>query len=292
MESTTSVPEKLLYKQVKKIPLIEILKKGTKPPIKGKTHAIIEEQSKTILSFCSEDYALRKNSSIYKPFEKLLKENNILFTKTTNVIEGNKFYVDYIIKQKIDSLVINDILPKLSIWNSYDGTVKTQIKFGYHKLLCGNGLSRPVGCQINTSRKHSADEDEFSKETIPHFLELFQAFLQQTKSDIHLFEKLHTKEVPVKYLDTFAGQLKLSREARDMASLQLTKETAGGMTYVNEKGKLIKHTGSRVTLFMVYNALNYAIYHTNPKEVPEFKHKKDKALLELVCDFCRRNKKN
>lgn len=286
MEAVATPPEKLLYRQVKKIPVVELLKESYRPP-KGKTHAIVEQTSKDILSFCSEDYRLRKNSEIYKPFEKLLEKTGIPFIRQVKVVDGNKFYVDYIIKQKIESNKISDILPRLSIWNSYDGTVKTQIKFGYHKMLCGNELSRPAGCQIHLSSKHSADKEEFSKETIAYFLDLFNEFLSETRSDIKMFEILHSERVKPIVIETIASYLKLSKEARDMAMSQLKKETAGGMIYINEKGKRVKHPGSPITLFMVYNALNYAIFHTNSKELPDFKAKKDTALIEIVCNKCK-----
>lgn len=285
MEAISNVPEKLLYRQVRKIPVIELLKEGNRPP-KGRTHAIIEQVSKDILSFCSEDYKLRKNSTIYKPFEKLLERQGIPFEKHIKVVDGNKFYVDYIIKKKLKSSILNDILPKLSIWNSYDGTVKTQIKFGYHKLLCGNGLSRPLGCQIHTSSKHSSDEEEFSSEIIPHFLDLFTTFLEEAPSDIQLFEKLHRKKAHQRDIQVIADKIHMSREAREIALNQLQKETSGGMTYINESGRLMSTKKGPVTLFMIYNAMNYAIHHTNSKELPEFKSKRDKALIHAICSYC------
>lgn len=282
MLSTTY--EKLLFKQVKKVPLVELLKNKNKTP-KGKSHAIVEKKSNDILSFCSADYKLRKNSIIFKPFEKLLHTRNILFTKDVRIIEGNKFYVDYVIKKKIKSNIIGDILPKISIWNSYDGTVKTQIKFGYHKLLCGNGLSRPVGCQIHISSKHSADEYEFSKATIPHYISLFKEFLSETKGDMKVFEKLQRKKVTPDHFLKIAEKLKFSKESKQLALNRLGKESDGNFSYVDEQGNKITAQKSDTSLFLVYNALNYAIYNTNPKELPEFKLKKDKLLIEEICKY-------
>lgn len=272
--------EKQLYKPVKKIKLSELF--PNKPP-KGKTHAIITiDQTGDILSFCSEDYALRKNSSIYKPFEKLLKEEKLKFNRIITIIDGNKFYVDYIIKSKVKSFIIKDLLLKLSIWNSYDGTVKTQINFGYHKSLCGNSLSRPVNCKIHTSSKHSSDEQEFSKETIPFFLHLFKNFVHHTNSDMKIFETLAKQKSDTKTLEKLSDSLKMSKESKLLAITQLNKETSGNMTYIDEKGNITTCTNTKVTLFSVYNALNYAIYHSNHKELPDMKAKKDRTLLEAI----------
>lgn len=272
--------DKQLYKPVQKIQLSELF--PNKPP-KGKTHAIVEvEPNGDILSFCSEDYALRENITIYKPFEKLLKAEKLTFKKIIRIVDNNKFYVDYIIQTKVKSTLIKDLLLKLSIWNSYDGTVKTQIQFGYHKLLCGNGLSRPVNCQIHTSSKHSADEVEFSKEIVPFFLHQFKNFMRQSVKDMEIFEQLCRQKSDEVTLVKVSDKLKMSRESKQVAIEQLKKETAGNMVYVDENGQLVTCTNKKVTLFGVYNALNYAIYHTNAKELPEFKSKKDKTLLEEI----------
>lgn len=275
MEDTTHAQEKLLYKNVKKVALSELLK--NKPP-KGKTHAILEQPSNDILSFCSEDYYLRKNSTIFKPFEKLLTEKNIPFKKVIRVIEANKFYVDFIILVKLQSETMDSLLPRLVISNSYDGTVKTQIQFGYFNMLCSNMLSRPSSCIIKNSTKHST-EDEFS----PIFLyELFQQFMKATKCDIKIFEKLAKKKTRIESINEISEVANISRDARDIAKVQLQKKIGGNMTYTNETGQLVKSRVGSITYFSLYNALNYAIYNTNNKELPDFKIKRDKVLIESV----------
>lgn len=281
------IEDNILYEPVKKIPLSKLI--NNKPP-KGKTHVIIEERTGNILSFCSKEYTLRPNSAIYIPFENLLRQKNILFKKEVIIMEENKFYVDYIIKSKIKSLIIPDILPKLSIWNSYDGTVKTQIKFGYHKLICGNNLSRPRGCLINQSFKHSSDEEEHTSKDASYYLELFYQFMNETEHDIKCFEKLHKQKTNEKTMQILMSNLKLSKEAKEIAVQQLYKEAKGGFYYLNEKDKTTKYTGHEITLFAIYNAINYAIFHVNHKELPESKLKKDKnVLLEINKKYSNRN---
>lgn len=280
------IADKILYEPVNKIPLSKLI--NNKPP-KGKTHVIIEERTGNILSFCSKEYKLIPNSVIYLPFENLLRQKNISFKKQVIIIEENKFYVDYIIKNRINSFSIPDILPKLSIWNSYDGTVKTQIKFGYYKLLCGNNLSRPRGCLINQSFKHSSDEEEHTNKDVS-YLELFYQFINEIEHDIKCFEKLHKHKTNEKTMQILMSNLKLSKEAKKIAVQQLYKEAKGGFYYLNEKDKRTKHTGNEITLFTIYNAINYAIFHVNPKELPESKLKKDKnVLLEINKKYSHRN---
>lgn len=269
--------DKILYKLVDKIPLSSLL---TNKPPKGKTHLIIEKKSKNILAFCSEDYNLRKNSNIFQPFEKLLKEGNITFKKNLTVIEGTKFYVDYVIYKNLNSNKIPDILPRISIWNSYDGTVSTQIKFGFFRLLCGNSLSRPCNCNIHASSKHSEDENS----TIPQFFKLVNEFIYKCNTDIKAFEKLYKKPAKIDSLFIITDALKLSKETREVALKQLALETQGNITYMDENNKKAIHKGGKINMFDIYSAINYGIYHVNPKELPEIKVKKDKMLINYICD--------
>lgn len=276
METITK-QDRFLYKPVDKIPLSSLL--ANKPP-KGKTHLIIEKKSKNILAFCSEDYNLRKNSNIFQPFEKLLKEGNITFKKNITIIEGTKFYVDYIIYKNLKSNKIPDILPRISIWNSYDGTVSTQIKFGFFKLVCGNSLSRPCNCNIHVSSKHSEDENN----TIPQFFSLLNDFIYECDTDIEVFEKLYKKPAKVELLFHISDALKLSKETREVSLKQLKLETQGNITYLDENNKKVVHKGGKINMFAIYSAINYGIYHVNPKELPEVKAKKDKMLINYICD--------
>jgi hypothetical protein len=281
MEKVENELDELLYRKIEKIPLEELLKDKLTPP-KGKSYAIIDKYSAKILSFCSKDYTLRENSGIFLPFEQLLKDTGHLFNREIKVFDGNKFYVDYIIRSKVKSKSIIDILPMISIWNSYDGTVKTQIKFGYHKLLCKNKLSRPVGCQINVAKKHSVKDEEFTINNLTHFLSMVEQFLKETQTDIKTFERLHSNKVSIETFDTVAKHFKLSKEAKEVAAFRIEQEQKP-LVYQNENGDMVNYKPSPLTMFIVYNAINHAIYNTNPKELPEVKSKKDKSLIDYIC---------
>lgn len=269
-----------LYNKVDKVHLSSILSTHKLP--KGKEYAIVDWDNNTLLSFCSKDYKLRKNSIIYIEFEKALKKKNIKFKKESIVIDGTKFYINYILLSPVESDLIPDLLPVVNIWNSYDGTIKTQIHFGYRKLLCGNNLTRPTDCDFKTSSKHSASDEEFTKYNIPHFVDMCLQFLKCIKKDIKIFEKLHAIPAAKKFLDTISSKLKLHSNARDLAISQLQKEIDGNYHYLNHKEEQVFYKGCKMTMFSIYNAINYAIYHTNHKELPENKYKRNNKLMELI----------
>jgi len=276
--------DKALYFSVNKIPLSQLLK--NKLP-KGKTHCIIDETNGDILSFCSENYSLRKNQDVFKPFEEMLKKMDYVFNRSVTIIEKTKFYVDYIIRSRLKSPTVGDLLPRISIWNSYDGTKKTQISFGYYKLLCGNGLSRPFGCQHKKTSKHSTVELNTKEDIIPQFLNQVEEFLKSSSNDLKVFEKMNKKKATSSLVEELGKKIKISKQAIDLAQKQFKKEVQGNFAFVNENGELVTHKGSPLSLFTAYNALNYAIYHSNEKELPEFKVQRDEALLQEITKMCK-----
>jgi len=275
-----------LFQPVEKVELKTIFPGRSFP--RANDHAIIDSNG-GILSFCSSSYNLRSNSTLYKPLEEMMTNQKIPFDSKIQIIDDTKFYVDYIIRERVKSLTVNDILPKISIWNSYDGTVKTVLKFGFYRVVCANGLTRPEGEQINISKKHRKGvkaEDGVDLSLLSHdkILENIKIFLVEAKKDIFIYEKMNHIESDVKRILQIAEKLNMSKNLVETAINRFDLETSKSksLTYVNENGEIINHEGSPATLYAVYNALNYAIYNCNQKELPEAKLKRDKLVLAEV----------
>ncbi len=287
--ATKPVPDqvKQLYQKVEKIHLNKLFRNKYTFP-KANDHAIVDAKG-NILNFCSSSYNLRSNDSLYKPLEELMEKEKMKFDRKVNIVGGVKFYVDYIIRNKIGSPTVNDLLPKFSIWNSYDGTLKTTIKFGFYRLICTNGLTRPHGEEMNISKKHrisaNAEEDmDISLVSNDKILEGIQTFLGDIKKDMAIFEKMNSKKADVNAILKISEKLNFSKKLITTAveRFNLETKTDKSHTYVNENGKLVKHDGSKMSMYSVYNALNYSIYNNNPKEFLEAKLKRDKLVLAEV----------
>ena len=277
---------KKLFAPVSKVELGSILP-GKKFP-RANDHAILDEHG-NILSFCSSTYNLRENETLYKPLEKMMKEQKIPFDRKISIVDGTKFYVDYIIRDRVKSLTVNDILPKFSVWNSYDGTLKTTLKFGFYRVVCSNGLTRPIGNTVNISKKHrkaAAAEDGMDLSIASNYqiINSVQLFLSEVKQDMEVYEQMNQIKADVNKILQVSEKLKFSKNLLETAVERFNMETStkGSLTYVNENGELVTHEGSPQTLYTVYNALNYAIYNCNTKELPEAKLKRDQLVLAEV----------
>lgn len=275
-----------LYKTVSKVEMSSIMPGKSFPS--RHDHAIVDGNG-NILSFCSDNYNLRHNSTLFQPIEELMSEKKLPFDRKVRIHEGTKFYVDYLIRDRIRSTAVNDIIPKISIWNSYDGTLKTGLKFGFYRLVCSNGLTRPVGKTVNIAKKHykaGKEEDGLDLTLIgaSQIMENIQIFLNEANEDVKIYDEMNQKEADVRKILEITEKLKFSKSILETAVNRFNQETATNrsLTYVNEHGELVTHEGSPSTLYTVYNALNYAIYNNNLKEYPEAKLKRDQLVLAEI----------
>ncbi len=218
---------------------------------------------------------------MFLPVEQEMENRGIAYEKKIRIINGSKFYVDYMMKDRFKTPSINDVFPKLSVWNSYDGVLKFRREFGFHKLICSNGLTRPMKNIQSIVSKHSmgiTDEESISllvNDTVVDTI----SFLKDIEKDMDIFEIMNNKEANGRILTSLAKKAGLSKKIVEVAKERFQLETKGGSKYINEYGELVEHSGSPATLFTVYNALNYGIYNTNEKELPEKKIERDKKLL-------------
>lgn len=264
-----------LYKPIEKIRLEELLPKRNFP--NGQEWAIVDKAG-SILNFCSEVYFPKLNSEIYPIVEDDLKKNGLKFKKKITIIGGVKFYVDYIIMERAKSLTVNDVFPKLSIFNSYDGTVKFRKELGFHKLLCSNGLSRPTERVSSVSFKHTSGNEG----RVDDIIKITKEFVIDSKNDMAVFDRMNRKGADMRSLRATAKKASLAKHVVKAAEDRFKLETQSKIPYLNEHNEAVTGGETPSTMFAVYNALNWAIYKCNDKELPEKKLEKDRKVLELI----------
>ncbi|MDP2692702.1 MAG: DUF932 domain-containing protein [bacterium] len=272
------VKEKELYKPIKKILLADILPKRSFPT--GNEFAIVDNDG-NILNFCSDIYFPKLNSEIFPQIEKGLLEANIEFRKKIVIIGPAKFYVDYIIMTKMQTLSVNDVFPRMQIMNSYDGKMKFRKEFGFYKLLCSNGLCRPTEKKSSVSFKHTKDNED----NINRIISITKDFIQDSKNDMRVFEQMNSRNASTKTIEKIAEKLSISKHITQAAVDRYTLETESKIQYLNEHNEQIISNGVPKTMFAVYNALNWAMANCNLKELPEKKLEKDRQILEMVESF-------
>lgn len=274
--------ENELFKEVQKISLSEILPKHKFPP--GFDYAVIDEND-NILNFCSNKYSLVENSKIFRPIEKQFEELDIEFIRSIKIINKAKFYVDYIIKDRKDAEGIVGILPKISVWNSYDGGSMLRHETGFFRLVCSNGLTRPIGISKKDIYRHATGADSVSvEEKICEIIQDSKDFITNASSDIEIFQKLAEQKVTKRKIKSVGNAVGLSKKIIECAEDRFDLEVGENLNYKNEFGENVQHNKSERNMFVLYNALNFGIYNTNLKELPERKIEKDRKLLSLIIE--------
>jgi len=270
--------EKELYKPISKVRLSDILPNRDFPA--GQEYAIADLQG-NIINFCSAVYFPKLNSEIFPLVEPGLTDAGFDFKKKIKIVDGAKFYVDYVIMERMKTLSVNDVFPKLCISNSYDGSTKFRKEFGFYKLLCSNGLSRPTENISSVSFKHTKNNEC----KIDDIVKITKSFIIDSRNDMQVFEKMNRVKSDVKSLISIAGKLSVAKHVIQAASERFLFETKENIQYLNEHNEEVTSKGTPETMFAVYNALNWAIYNTNPKELPEKKLEKDRKILEAIESF-------
>jgi hypothetical protein len=93
-----------------------------------------------VVNACSRNYHLISNEELLTPLiEKL--ESMYTVSATFKVTKGARFYIDFVIKDLEMFVMKGDrILPRLRVNNSYDGSVRYGLFFGFWREICTNGL--------------------------------------------------------------------------------------------------------------------------------------------------------
>ena len=239
-----SEQDKQLFKEVKKVKASEVMK-GFKFPT-GVDHAIVDE-FKNVLYNCTADYGLVENKKIFIPIEEKLKAGNVDYIRQVKIVTESQFHVTYLLKSK-NTKKLGELYPRLTIVNSYDGKVKFRHEFGWFRLICTNGLTRPHGDTRIQVNKHSYDLTEASLLfLIRDILEDTNVFLEETKKDLERYEILNSKKTTAKLVLEVAKQLKLSDKLAESAVTRFKFETGQSdkaFTYVDLEGKMLPYWSS------------------------------------------------
>jgi hypothetical protein len=278
--------DKELYKEVEKKRLSELMPNHSFPP--GQDYVVVDED-KNILNFCSGKYSLVRNEEIFKPIEDALKANDFKFIKRIVIINKAKFYVDYIIRERKDEGEIKGLFPRISIWNSYDGGSMMRHEMGFYRLVSQSGITRPLGESHKDIYRHATslkDGNLTTEEKVFQIVEDTKKFIETCDKDVEVFKKMTEKKATKTQVASIAKKVGLSKKMAECAVARFEIETTeSNLEYKNEHGEIVKHSGSKKNMFTLYNALNFAIYNMNTKELPEKKIDKDKKTMKYIVDL-------
>ena len=224
------------------------------------------------VNVCSADYGLVTNQSLIMPIWDALSQEYTDMEVKVIVQDYAQFYIDIIFRGKAlkGSNKMDLIFPRLRFYNSYNGAVKFSYLFGLYRLICGNGATAPVP---DTEKKgtfmHTAQlKDDGSAAGI--IMDKLTPFMEKSKEIVRGYDPL------------------INHTLTQAEAMERLAEVQENTDYPK---KLVEHAAARLTMeanelkqptndYLVYNALNYALFNSGESALAE--HKKDKKDVEVL----------
>ena len=107
-----------------------------------------EKNRRKVLNYCSDQYGLVPNSSIFPQIEDMLRLNDISFEATYRHVDHVEFYVEYLITDDRYTWTVPGTNDKIQmiirVQHSYDSSKVFKVFMGWFRFICDNGLVSPV----------------------------------------------------------------------------------------------------------------------------------------------------
>ena len=238
------------------------------------------------LNYCSPRYQLVPNSEIFPKIEEIFRNNGISFVASYSHINRVRFYANYRItdtnyQYKVGSSLQDIVSPILFVQHSYNGLTKYQIKFGYYRFICSNGLSIPIEQMKNFNLAIIGKHTEQILKSLETLNELLHRFVNHAPLIISAttaaYNALDSKVV-VNLDDRIKEVFEVTKmnlvENKKFNALETVK------TLISKEMALLNKP--QPTAWLLYNAINQYIYSNRTVVAPEFRSEKDSAVLEYL----------
>jgi len=242
----------------------------------NRTHFIIAHtpEGPLVVNSCSKDYELIPNKELVMPVLRRLEESYSVDVKV-RMYNYAKFYIDYLILDHAMNVLgmskpkKDMILPRIRQNNSYDGYLKYSYQFGFYRVICENGATIPLEGTKTFNNKFlhtpAAGNDSALNET----LGAMDEFINSAPQLIKRYDPLI--KARVKSVEEAGKIIKTTIEETDFPQRQTEQVFAALQQEVSR--------GYDLNLWLIYNAMNSALYNAETKQVD---HKRDKVDLEVI----------
>jgi len=224
-----------------------------------------------ILNFCSKNYEVLENQFVMNSFEGELKAAGIKYKKRYHQSGWSKFFIDYCLNLKEYRILPKDIIiPKIRVVNSYDGKLRLQTSFGFHRLVCSNGMTVPMG--KTSSQKITHTPSLYSDTGFNKVVSDFDEFVTNAKDYLKPYELLkHQTVKKSKLVERIQEVIEATSFPKRQAEAVLSK--------INEELVLLQI--KEPTDWIVYNGFNNLLNH-NRTEIRMAEEKRTQVDLEIL----------
>ena len=261
----------LLY-DVEKVESKSILPDFDFTPAQEFAIVVNKDGKKKIVNHCSKIYEVVPNRQVIEPLVKAFANENI--TISGNERHDSRFEFNILFSKHALNLTPKDtILPRLRIFNSYDGRVRYSFALGFFRLICKNGMVIPAegfeDYNTNIKLRHTPSigevvDPEAIEEMVNNFKKGLNTFAKpyqelNKKKVVSLEDRIQEVIENTKFPTRRAEDV-LERIELEMAQLSLKPKAASD--------------------WLVYSGLNYQLNHST--DITMDSHKKEKLDQQVL----------
>jgi len=258
----------------------------TNKPLEKAVVGRVDSDGLLFINYCSKQYNLIPNREIFPEVERILDEKELEYKATYQHIDYERFYAKYLITDKTYSYTMKDttdvIMPVLNVQHSYNGLTKGRFVFGYHRLVCTNGLTIPVEEMKQFNLQIVCKHTESMHKHLLRLKEMLIFFTnnaQNVKETItHKFEILGDNWIadPVKRIEEVL-------KATGIVAVENNKFNTANylMDLISQESALVGYKATND--WLIYNAINQYINDDSRNiAVPEKRQENDAKVLEYM----------
>lgn len=264
-----------IYFPVEKVAVEDIMPGYDHPS--GISHAIVAtlpDGARRVLQYCSNLYSLVPNEQIIPPFEQELSKYYKV-EKNISMDRWSRFYVDFVIKEHAINIGQgkDPIFPKITLINSYDGSIKYNFMAGFFRLICTNGMMVPEGEVQKLKSMHTPRIEKLTE--YGAVMEMVSEFLSVAQDTSEVYHELQEQETS----DWLMRIEEVTESTSFPATLQEDVSARMGL-------ELDEGTGLIPTDWLVYSAFNYQLNHNEGLKAKQSKKDAmDQEVLEYLLRY-------
>lgn len=207
--------------------------------VKTDKDVIVRSDTNIALGIVGKSYHLvTHNEAVEKAQKALSSLGGWRMTKASIAGQGAKAFMEFTDESHpITIIEKDDILPKLILQNSYDGTQEIGFSLGAYRLICSNGLR--IGTTIFSIHKKHTDGLDIDA-IVERAREAYDNFTQVVVPE---FEEmgLRTIDNVQRELDTLREMKRLPKRMIDKVSEKITKDIMTAWELYNEFTAYLTH---------------------------------------------------
>lgn len=209
--------------------------------------------TKEVLGVVSEKYNILQNNSLFSRADEVFNEMGLSTKKVQYIVtkggaQARAIYTFENIGVKIAEK--DDLILRLSVANSFDGSIGAMFEVGFLRLVCTNGLLAPAGRGTTINKKHTITaEASFTENKVRSAIDAF-------RNGADLFRPFISNHISTRQGANILGNL-AQRKVISSKMAEGINQIWGSPTYSTDSGRNYWSLYNAATEFITHQVAPY-----------------------------------